>query len=87
MIFLFILWALSVLYMLPFLLFRTFCLFKKKCSWKKCPFRDKTLSYDFYFGGNLLDADCHKCPYPFDEQEEKELQETIRKLEEMIEQL
>lgn len=83
----FILWALSAFCMFSFVLFRACCLFKKKCSWKNCPFRAKTLSPDFHFGGDLLDADCHKCPYPFDEEEEKELNETIRELTEMIEHL
>ena len=84
---LFILWELGVLCMFPVVLFRIFCLFKKKCSWKKCPFRAKTPPPAFHFGGDLLDADCYKCPYPFDEEEEKELDETIRELTEMIEQL
>ncbi|MBD5508528.1 MAG: hypothetical protein HDR05_10930 [Lachnospiraceae bacterium] len=84
---LFILWALGELCMFPVVLFRVFCLFKKKCSWKKCPFRAKAPSPAFPFGGNLLDVECHKCPYPFDEEEEKELDETIRELTEMIEQL
>lgn len=88
---LFILWVLGEFCMFPLilliLLFRTFCLFKKKCSWKKCPFRAKALSHDFNFNNTLLDADCPKCPYPFDEGEEHELQETIKKLKEMIEQL
>ncbi len=83
----FILWALSAFCMFSFVLFRTLCLFKKKCSWKKCPFRAKTLSRGFHFGNDLHDADCHKCPYPFDEEEEKDLCETIKELKEMIEQL
>ncbi len=83
----FILWVLSAFCMFSFVLFRTLCLFKKKCSWKRCPFRAKTLSRGFHLGSDLHDADCHKCPYPFDAEEEKELCETIKKLKEMIEQL
>lgn len=83
----FILWSLSAFCMFSFVLFRTFCLFKKNCSWKKSPFRTKTLSRNFRFNGKLHDTDCHKCPYPLDEEEEKKLHETIRELKEMIEQL
>lgn len=87
MTFQFILWAVSGFCMFQFILFKTFCLFKKKCSWKKCPFRAKTPSRSYPFDGALYDAYCHKCPYPFDEEEEKELNETIRELTKMIEQL
>lgn len=87
MTFHFILWVLSALCMFQSILFKTFCLFKKKCSWKKCPFRAKTLPRNFPFDFELHDANCHKCPYPFDEEEEKELDETIKELTKKIEQL
>lgn len=81
---LFILWVLRILCMLTFLLFRTPCLFKKECSRKECPFRDKTLPCDFHFDSNLFYANCHKCPYPFDAEEEKELRESLENLLNMI---
>lgn len=87
MTFQFILWAVSAFCMFSFALFKISCLFKKKCSWKNCPFRAKTLSRGFPFDCVLYDTDCHKCPYPFDEEEEKELNETIKELIKMIEQL
>lgn len=87
MTFQFILWAVSAFCMFSFVLFKISCLFKKKCSWKNCPFRAKTLSRGFPFDCDLYDTYCHKCPYPFDEEEEKELNETIRELIKMIEQL
>lgn len=62
-------------------------LIQKEVFMEKCPFRAKTLSRGYPFNGALYDAYCHKCPYPFDEEEEKGLNETIKELIKMIEQL
>ena len=53
-------------------LFILSCIFKKTCKWKKCPFRSKNY-------GTMDVWNCTKCPYPFDAEEEEEL-ERIDKL-------
>lgn len=54
---------------------------------EKCSFRAKTLSRGFPLYCDLHDTYCHKCPYPFDEKEEKEFSETIIELTKIIEPL
>ena len=56
------------------------CIFKKTCKWKKCPFRSKHY-------GTMDVWDCTKCPYPFDAEEEAELERICDQLEDLIEQI
>ncbi len=87
MIIIFILWVLGALWVFSLILFRISCLFKKTCSKKNCFFRNKTTLHNPYFSGGLLDADCDKCPYPFDKEEEAELRQTMERIKKLIEQL
>lgn len=84
---LFIAWGLGVLFVVSTILFRISCFFKKRCSWKNCPFRNKLLRHNFHIGGNLFDADCTKCPYPFDAEEERELRQIMERMERIIKEL
>lgn len=61
--------------------FKTVCFFKKSCKWKKCPFR--STPYDL----GISMCTCEKCVFPFDEKEEKEFDETIERLENLIAEL
>lgn len=60
---------------------RFVCLFRRSCKFKKCPMRaTETIS--------CLEIEphgCKKCPYPLDEQEEREREEDLRELKEMVE--
>lgn len=76
--------SLGTLSVFTLILFRLSCLFKKTCSRKKCPFRYKLSCCDFHMGISLLDADCRKCPYPFDSEEQKEWQHMTEKIESWI---
>lgn len=66
----------AVLYV-PFVLS---CLLKKSCKWKGCPFRctDQGITQMRF---------CEKCPYPFDDAEAAEIDETADRLEKLIETL
>lgn len=66
----------AVLYV-PFVLS---CIFKKSCKWKSCPFRCKGQ-------GVTQMRICTKCPYPFDDTEAAEINETADRLEKLIETL
>lgn len=61
-------------------LFILSCLFKKTCKWKMCPFRSKN-------DRDLNIFKCTKCHYPFDDEEEAEMEKMCDRLEELIKQL
>lgn len=58
--------------------FKIVCFFKKSCTWKSCPFRDTP------YNNSISMCSCEKCPYPLDEEEEKEFDEEIDRLESLI---
>lgn len=66
----------AVLYV-PFILS---CILKKSCKWKGCPFRCKDQ-------GITQMRICEKCPYPFDDAEAAEMNETADRMEKLIETL
>ncbi len=65
---------------LVYIPFSISCHHKKTCSRKKCPFRATDTSL-------MSMGQCRKCPYPYDEEEEAELNATIERLEKLIDQL
>lgn len=67
----------EAVFYLPFLLS---CIFKKSCKWKGCPFRCREQ-------GETQMRICTKCPFPFDDAEEKELNDTLDRIEKLIDTL
>lgn len=67
----------EAVFFVPFVLS---CTFKKSCKWKGCPFRCKDQ-------GITQMRICEKCPYPFDDAEAAEINETADKMEKLIETL
>lgn len=67
----------EAVFFVPFVLS---CIFKKSCKWKGCPFRCKDQ-------GITQMRICEKCPYPFDDAEAAEINETADRMEKLIETL
>ncbi len=73
--------ALELIIWIPF---KMTCFFKKTCKRKKCPFRDTSA---FRNELSFFSGKCKKCPYPYDEEEKRILNETADRLDLLIEQL